>query len=307
MRALMILLASGMAGIAVVLVLICFGAYLPAAGACLFALGLMTAAFVQALRKSKTMAFLRAQTKPVKSKERQEQNRLLEKRIELSIFENQINPHFLYNTLDSIRGEALCNDQKEIAAMIENLSRFFRYCISSKGRIVKISEELNNVRDYYQIQKYRFGDRIELTTEIEDEAILEYYIPKITIQPIVENAIAHGIETSGRKGSVHIRMGATDKKVYIHILDNGEGMSEETLVRLNERLKNNLVEVRSADKKHSGIAVQNINSRIRICFGDEYGLHYRSIKGEGTDVTVVLPLINDFKRGAFERKLEELM
>ncbi len=269
--------------------------------------GLLVACIFWLRTQKRLLEFLSAQTKPLKKAEATEKNRILEKRIELSIFENQINPHFLYNTLDSIRGEALRNGQKDIAVMLEKLSRFFRYCISSKGRIVKLSEEMHNVQDYYYIQRYRFGDRIELITEIENDEVLEYYIPKITIQPIVENSIAHGIETSGRKGTVVIRIGATDQKVYIHIMDNGKGMSLEELERMNERLKNNQVEVRATDHKHTGIAVQNVNSRIRLCFGDEFGLHYRSILGEGTDVTIVLPLINDFSRGTFERKLQELM
>lgn len=306
MRTLLGCITGAVAGMLFALVFIGCNFRWPAVAACIVAVLFGVAALILAYKNKRTMEFLIAQTKPIKKAEMHEQNRILEKRIELSIFENQINPHFLYNTLDSIRGEALCNDQKDIALMIENLSRFFRYCISSKGRIVKLSEELNNVRDYFFIQKYRFGDRIEMDIEIENDDILEYYIPKITIQPVVENAIAHGIESSGRKGKVVIRLGATDSKIYIHIEDNGNGMSEAELVRLNDRLKNNLVEV-SSNKKHSGIAIQNINSRIRICFGDEYGLHYRSIQGEGTDVTIVLPLVNDFKRGTVERKLQELM
>ena len=297
---------AGVLAVLNIVFIICRWPWAAAAGNIIFA-GLMVLCIFWLRTQKRLMDFLSAQTKPLKKAEATEKNRILEKRIELSIFENQINPHFLYNTLDSIRGEALRSGQKDIAVMLEKMSRFFRYCISSKGRIVKLSEEMHNVQDYYYIQRYRFGDRIELITEIESDEILEYYIPKITIQPIVENAIAHGIETSGRKGTVVIRMGATEKKVYIHIMDNGNGMPQEELMRINERLKSNLVEVRSADRKHTGIAVQNVNSRIRLCFGDEYGLHYRSILGEGTDVTIVLPLINDFSRGSFERRLQELM
>lgn len=272
----------------------------------LLSMGTLIAALVLTYKKNTTLNFLIAQLKRDSQSKSRSENTILYKKVELAIFENQINPHFLYNTLDSIRGEALINGQPEIASMTEKLSNFFRYCISSKGTIVKISEELRNVTDYFAIQKYRFGDRIDLDLQIDD-SMMDYYIPKLTLQPLVENAIAHGIENSHNKGTVTISMFPTARKLYLYVKDNGKGMSNEDLMRMNERLKNNQVQVSSSGSRHTGIAIQNVNSRLRICFGEEYGLHYRSLPGEGTVVEIILPTVDDFTRGSFEKKMQEIL
>jgi len=157
--------------------------------------------------------------------EEQDKLELLRKRLELSVLQNQINPHFLYNTLDSIRSQALMNGQTEIAAMTERLSRFFRYCISNQEGLVKIQEELNHVYDYYFIQKYRFEDRFDMEIKTEDESIYDLYITKMTLQPLLENAISHGLERIiSRKGLVTINLFMTDNTVIIKISDHGIGM-----------------------------------------------------------------------------------
>ena len=260
------------------------------------------------MKSKKLMDFLVVQTRPQKPETASVEQQLLQQKLTLMLFESQINPHFLYNTLDSIRGQALVNHQEEIASMTEKLSQFFRYCISSKGNIVKISEEIRNVQDYFCIQRYRFGDRIQMSIDIEDEEVLDYYIPKLTLQPIVENAIAHGIEEYTGRGHVWIRLLKTDHKIYLHVIDDGGGMEMDALLKLRRRLEQGQIEVPSNQgRRHSGIAIQNVNARIQVCFGSEYGLNYRSMKGEGTDVEIVLPLVDDFARANFENRLKGTM
>lgn len=260
-------------------------------------------------KESKIRKFLVLQSKEQKTAKMPAElsSIVLQRRIELSTLQSQINPHFLYNTLDSIRGEALICGQKDIAEMTERLSKFFRYCISSKGVLVKISEEINNINDYFAIQKYRFGQRVSMEILLEEDSILEYYIPKMTIQPLIENAISHGIEAVRRHGHITVRIGATAKKLCITVSDNGIGLSLGALKKINEQLKNSQVNLSSQDKGHSGIAIANVNSRIRLAFGDEYGLHFRSVEQVGTDAEAVFPIVNDFNRESYETKIKEVV
>lgn len=237
--------------------------------------------------------------------DREEQNKfnLLRKRVELSTLQNQINPHFLYNTLDSIRSQALLEGQIEIADMTEKLSRFFRYCISNDEGMVKIREELNHIQDYYYIQKYRFEDRFNMIVNVEEEELYDLYIPKMTLQPLIENSIAHGLEKVSRKGMVLLTLWKTDNKVIIKVADNGMGMSFEALERLNGRLADKQIEVSTNKEKHNGIALMNVNSRIKLTFGEEYGIHYRSIENIGTDAEVIIPIIDEFQRVKYQNSL----
>lgn len=225
---------------------------------------------------------------------------------DLQLFMNQINPHFLYNTLDGIRGQALENDQIEIAQMTEKLSRFFRYCISSRGDIVRLAEEIRNVKDYFGIQQFRFGDRIQLHVHIENNDVLQYYVPKLTIQPIVENAIVHGIEGHTGRGEIWLNVSTTEDTLYIHVVDNGGGMDLEQLIQLREKLNSENPQARSSNGTHTGIAVHNVHSRIRLCFGSTYGLNYRSMPGMGTNVEISMPLVDDYSRADLENKLRNI-
>lgn len=216
---------------------------------------------------------------------------VLRKEAELNELQSQINPHFLYNTLESIRGEALMEDMDEIADMTEALGYFFRYSISRKKTIVTLEEELKNIQYYFFIQKFRFGEHIDMSVEIEDETLKQLLMPKLTIQPIVENAIFHGLETQMEKGHVSISAGKTDQRLVLVISDDGKGISERELEQLNERLGNgiDLSEAKEEGGKN-GIALDNVNQRIKIRFGNEYGLHVYSTLGIGTDVVVNLPV-----------------
>ncbi|MBS6398193.1 MAG: histidine kinase [Clostridiales bacterium] len=209
--------------------------------------------------------------------------------------QNQINPHFLYNTLESIRGAALIAGLHSVADMTEALARFFRYTISKVENLVSVEEELDNCRTYFHIQKYRFGDRLELKVECEDEdreEIMNCRIPKLTLQPILENSIIHGAEMKIDTCNLKIQFERTEKRLIIRISDDGMGMSEEVLANLNHRLgrEGNSVAYRDEDKK-GGIALGNVNNRIHLIFGEEYGLHVYSVLNKGTDVEITLPVI----------------
>lgn len=228
---------------------------------------------------------------------------LLRKRMDLSTLQMQINPHFLYNTLDSIRSQALINGQGDIALMTEKLSRFFRYCISNRENMVRIQEETDHILDYYYIQKQRFGDRFEMELKIEEDALYDYYIPKLTLQPLVENAISHGLEKVKRKGIVTIAIFSTEQKVVVKVSDNGIGMPVSELEALNERLRLRQVKVTSKKGRGNGIAIMNVNSRIQLTFGKEYGIHYRSYENVGTEAVVTLPKVDEFVRVRYEELL----
>ena len=206
--------------------------------------------------------------------------------------QNQINPHFLYNTLESIRGEALLSGMDTIADMTEALATFFRYTISKVENLVSVEEELQNCETYFHIQRYRFADRLVMHIQCDPadrEAIYRCRMPKLTIQPIVENSIIHGTELKLGTGHIRIQLERTQKRLLIRISDDGVGMDAETLFRLNERLGKSAIA--QPPQSRGGLALANVDSRIRLLFGDKYGLHAFSTPGVGTDVEITLPMI----------------
>ncbi len=209
--------------------------------------------------------------------------------------QNQINPHFLYNTLESIRGEALIAGLDSVADMTEALAKFFRYTITKVENLVSVEEELDNCETYFQIQKYRFGDRLALHIEYDPEEweeILNCRIPKLTLQPILENSIIHGTELKIGQGNITIRFKRTKDRLVIRISDDGVGMDEETLARLNKRLgKVPETAQITEEEKRGGIALSNVNNRIHLLFGDEYGMHIDSVFQSGTDVEISIPIV----------------
>ncbi|EET58653.1 ATPase/histidine kinase/DNA gyrase B/HSP90 domain protein [Marvinbryantia formatexigens DSM 14469] len=209
--------------------------------------------------------------------------------------QNQINPHFLYNTLESIRGEALIAGLDSVADMTEALAKFFRYTITKVENLVSVEEELDNCETYFGIQKYRFGDRLQLHIEYEPEEwseIMNCRIPKLTLQPILENSIIHGTELKIGTGNLYICFARTQDRLLIRISDDGVGMDEETLTKLNRKLGKSAGPLASQEEeKQGGIALVNVNNRIHLIFGDEYGIHVYSVPQSGTDVEITLPIV----------------
>lgn len=213
--------------------------------------------------------------------------------------QNQINPHFLYNSLEGIRGEAITAGLDNVAEMAEALGNFFRYIISNVENLVTLEDELSNIENYFFIQHYRFGERLNLCIECDcndKDEILKCRLPKLTLQPIVENSIFHGLERKIGNGHVNIRIESTPKRLIITVSDDGLGMGEERLKQLNERLNTQSFDYVKADgEKKVGIGIINVNNRIKLLYGEEYGINIYSTLNVGTDVVITLPRILDGK------------
>ena len=225
--------------------------------------------------------------------DRQQVLQLSQKQAEFLALQNQINPHFLYNTLAAIRSDAIVAGMDHIADITEALSIFFRYTITDTKHLVTIRDELNNVENYFTIHRYSFGDKLSMKRTIIDheEQILNLQCPKLFLQPIIENAIFHGIERKTENGIVEIRMELVDSDIHIDVIDNGAGIEEEKLIELNRALNRVSVGAIVEDRRshHEGIALKNVCRRIKLLFGEQYGLRLSSIVGVGTRVEVILP------------------
>jgi len=206
--------------------------------------------------------------------------------------QNQINPHFLYNTLEGIRSEALLAGLDNVASMTEALSTFFRYTISNVENLVTLKQELENTRNYFFIQQFRFGNRMALEVVIDDEdkdEVLSYRIPKLTLQPIVENCIIHGLECQVGQGLLRVHIETTQSRLLVTVSDDGVGMESAVLEKMHRNLSVRSFEYMKRDENHGGIALVNVNNRIKLLFGEQYGLTVTSQMGVGTDVLISLP------------------
>lgn len=204
------------------------------------------------------------------------------RKAEFELLQAQINPHFLYNTLDTIVWLAEAGDQKRVVSMVGNLSDFFRTSLNQGKDIISIREELAHVRSYLEIQQVRYQDilRYEITVP---EDLYEYKIPKITIQPLVENALYHGIKNKRGQGTITVTGKSKENGFVLYVRDNGIGMTQE---RLNEVCAG-IQKLSYTGKEIYGL--YNVNERIRLNFGETYGISIESTYGEGTCVSISLP------------------
>ncbi|WP_410514881.1 sensor histidine kinase [Paenibacillus sp. BR2-3] len=205
---------------------------------------------------------------------------------ELEVLQSQINPHFLYNTLNSVIRLAERGKTDEVVTMIQSLSKFFRISLSKGKNIITIQEELDHIRHYLVIQSFRFKNKFRYEINAQEE-VLQVQTIKLILQPIVENALYHGIEMMPDEGLITINAGLSEGNVVITIRDNGLGMSEETL--------NGILTGGSKNGSGSGVGVRNVNERIGLYFGREYGLSFESEMEEGTTVTIIFPAVIDLK------------
>ncbi len=212
----------------------------------------------------------------------QKQKRLLE----LKALQSQINPHFLYNTLDSIIWMAESGESDDVVEMTSALSKLFRTSISKGDEMISFREELENISSYLTIQQIRYKDRLNHSIEVSDE-LKQYKVLKLILQPLVENAIYHGIKQMQTPGEIRIKAYKDGENLVVEISDNGVGMDPEVLERI---LTDNPIKSESS-RKSSGIGTTNVNSRIKLAFGEQYGLCYQSTLGQGTTVVVTLPII----------------
>lgn len=198
---------------------------------------------------------------------------------ELKALQSQINPHFLYNTLDSINWMAIKHNCSDIESLISSLSNFYKLSLRKGQDIVKIDDEIQHVQTYVEIQNYRFDNSIKLVLNIND--ILSYQIPKITLQPLVENSIMHGIQMKpDRSGTITISGKLEAGLILLCIEDNGVGMMEDALMSMFQQ---------QSKDDWRGFGVHNINERLKLYFGAEYGLSYTSVAGIGTKVEIRIP------------------
>lgn len=226
---------------------------------------------------------------------------LSHKEAEYLALQNQINPHFLYNTLEAIRADALIGGMNSLAGAAEALSSFFRYTISGENLLSSVEDELLNIRNYFQIQHYRFGDdlKLEIVFIDNESEIRKLQMPKLTLQPIVENCVFHGLETKENKGTIRISFDQTEKFLFISVKDDGIGMSTKELQQLNASLiespfqekcdEEYSIPARGLSKQHNGIALKNVSQRIKLLFGNEYGVMIYSTLDIGTNVKNILP------------------
>ncbi len=206
-----------------------------------------------------------------------------QKEIDFKMLASQINPHFLYNTLEMIRMKALINKDPEVAKIIKILSKMMRSALERTDKPVSIKEEIQLIEHYLEIQKLRFGDQIEYRLNVE-ESVCSYRIYPLLIQPIVENAIIHGLEQKEEPGYIIVSMIEEDRQIVIEVKDNGIGMSKETLQEVNQKI--NDVDYQSNGNR---IGLHNVQQRLRLLYGEEYYIHIESIQGLGTTMTINIP------------------
>lgn len=204
------------------------------------------------------------------------------RKTELKALQAQINPHFLYNTLDAIAW--MCEEErhKDAVEMVNALARLFRISISRGHELISIEKEIEHAKSYLKIQNFRYKNQFTYDFKVDDTC-LSYLCNKITLQPIIENAIYHGIDRMVDEGLIQIRIFQKDEKIVFEVEDNGVGMTEE---QCQEILKKD-----AGDK--AGIGIKNVNDRIKIYFGEEYGITIRSELDEGTCVTITMPKITE--------------
>jgi len=217
--------------------------------------------------------------------------RLSQKEAELNALQNQINPHFLYNTLESIRGAALYHGIHDIAAMSKALSLLFRYSISERV-LVSIKEELQHLENYIAIQNFRYENKFHMNLSIPPE-LLNYKILKLTLQPLIENSIKHGLEKKLGRGTIKIEILELDNNIKIQISDDGIGIPPKKLDEMNRALANEKHSPNNdGDHAGTGIGVMNVNSRIKLYFGEQYGLKFRNAH-VGTTVEITMPAVRE--------------
>lgn len=218
---------------------------------------------------------------------RRQEVEIEKKNAELCVLQNQINPHFLYNTLDTIRITAALNNDKAVEEMLFTLSSFFMLSIYKGDEITTMEKEVELIKCYMQIHKYRYGDKIQCNYNVPDD-ILDYKIPRFILQPIVENSIHHGLEPKKGKVllTVDVSMGDT---LEITISDNGKGMAQEEMEKYNSMLKYNTDIMKPIDSKTSGIGLLNVHQRIVLRYGKDYGLELMMSTMGGLTVKMRLP------------------
>lgn len=204
------------------------------------------------------------------------------RRADLRLLQEQINPHFLYNTLDNIVWLIEGNESEQAVEMVITLSEFFRVVLSKGKEFISIQQEERHIRSYLEIQEKRYHDILEYKIQIDPELYL-YQILKLTLQPLVENSLYHGIKYKRSKGYIHIYGEKRGDTIHLTVQDNGVGMESEELEQLREQIE------RPCQETEKGFGLANVNERIHMYFGEEYGMTIESERGKGTTVEITIP------------------
>lgn len=208
---------------------------------------------------------------------------------ELDALQSQINPHFLYNTLDSIMWMIESERYEDAVSMVQALGRLLRISLSRGKNVISVGDELQHARSYLAIQRYRYKNKFTSYFEVEPD-IEQYKTIKLVIQPLIENAIYYGMEYMDGEGEIHIRAYTREQDLYLEVEDNGPGMPEEQVEHL-------LTGGEKARQKGSGIGLKNVNQRIQLYFGTQYGLEIESEPDEGTVVRIHIPKTTEEEAG----------
>lgn len=202
-------------------------------------------------------------------------------RLELQMLRLQINPHFLYNTLESIHSVAYLEGNREVGEMAVLLARILRYGVSAPGGPVTLRDEANNLADYIRLQELRYRGTVSFLVSI-DPGVLTCACPRMILQPVVENALYHGVSSLERGGMVQVLGYREEDRLVLRVSDNGQGMEPERAALLNDYIN-------GRNKAFQSIGLKNVNRRIRLSYGDEFGVQIQSVLGRGTMITVTLP------------------
>ena len=194
----------------------------------------------------------------------------------------QINPHFLYNTLETIDALSVCERTEEIGRIVQSLSRVFRYAMEEKKQVT-LKEEMDHVNEYMNILKMRYENKFDYEIIIENQTE-EFLMPKMILQPLAENAVTHGILKSEKKGYVTISSYMESSNLYIIVKDDGRGMTEEEKAQAEDMLRQNTE--KQEESRHIG--VKNIDRRLKFYFGDSYHMEISSSLGKGTVVSIII-------------------
>ncbi len=203
--------------------------------------------------------------------------------IKFKMMASQINPHFLFNALESIRMRASLNGEREIAQVVKLLGKLMRNSIEVGTGKVKLSSEISVIQSYLEIQKFRYRERIHYTLHI-DPRTNDLEIPPLIIQPLVENAVIHGIEDVATGGEISVTSKWTSVGVYIAVMDSGKGIDEERLKKIKQMLAEN------EEKEGIRIGLRNVHQRLLLTYGESAGLEIESVLDKGTTISFLIPL-----------------
>ncbi len=209
--------------------------------------------------------------------------------IRFNALQSQIQTHFLYNTLECIHWQAMVDGNEEISTLVKALAKYYRICLSGGHDVIPLKMELEHVQNYLIIQNMRYDDIIGSEFDVE-EAAFDVMIPKLTLQPLVENSIYHGIKVKeGKTGSLFLKVRKRSSDVLITLADTGTGMSQQQIDEMNQHL--------SEYDDSFGYGVRNVNKRIELLYGEEYGLYYLRNESGGVTVEIRLPYVTQVEDG----------